>query len=97
MRCPNIEKMNDSIYSKSKPLCSTNIWTNNINNEIHDPCLTIPITNTINIEHYDLEANFIIQSCNGSNQKSQILKDENFTKLSYSMMMEEFEYLGLLF
>jgi hypothetical protein len=54
MSCPNIEKMDDSIYSKSKPLCLTNIWINNIYNEIHDPHLTIPITNTINIEHYDL-------------------------------------------
>jgi hypothetical protein len=31
----------------------------------------------------------VIQSCNVSNQKSQTLK-ENFTKSSYSMMMEEF-------
>ncbi len=46
--------MDDSIYSKSKPLCSTNIWTKNIDNEIHDPHSTNPITNTINIEHYDL-------------------------------------------
>ncbi len=27
----------------------------------------IPITNTINIEHYDLRFDFVIQSCNGSN------------------------------
>jgi hypothetical protein len=38
----------------------------------------------------------VIQSCNGSNQKSQFLEDENFTKSSYSMMMEEFEYCSLL-
>jgi hypothetical protein len=31
----------------------------------------IPITNTINIEHYDLRFDFVIQSCNGSNQISQ--------------------------
>jgi hypothetical protein len=36
--------------------------------------VTIPITNTI-IEHYDLQLDFVIQSCNVSNQKSQILKD----------------------
>jgi hypothetical protein len=35
--------MDDSIDSKSKPLCSTNIWTNDINNEVNDPCHTIPI------------------------------------------------------
>jgi hypothetical protein len=46
--------MDDSIYSKSKPLHSTNIWTNNIDNEVNDPCITINIRNTINIEHYDL-------------------------------------------
>jgi hypothetical protein len=38
----------------------------------------------------------VIQSRNVSNQKSQTLKDENFTKFSYSMIMEEFEYCGLL-
>jgi hypothetical protein len=46
--------MDDSIDSKSKPLCSTNIWVDDINNEINDLHPTIPITNTINIEHYDL-------------------------------------------
>jgi hypothetical protein len=54
MLYPNIEKMNDSIDSKSKPLHSTNISTNDINNEVNDPHLTIHITNIINIEHYDL-------------------------------------------
>jgi len=38
----------------------------------------------------------VIQSHNVSNQKSQILEDENFTKSAYSMMMEEFEYCNLL-
>jgi hypothetical protein len=46
--------MDDSIDSKSKPLCSTNIWIDDIDNEINDPCPTILVTNTINIEHYDL-------------------------------------------
>ncbi len=32
--------MDDSIDSKSKPLHSTNIWTNDIDNEINDPCST---------------------------------------------------------
>jgi hypothetical protein len=54
MPYPNIRKMDDSIDSKSKPLRSTNIWTNNIDNEINDPRPTIPITNTMNIEHYNL-------------------------------------------
>jgi hypothetical protein len=60
MPYPNIEKMDDSIDSKSKPLRSTNIWTNNIDNEVNDPHPTIPITNTINVEHYDLQFEFII-------------------------------------
>jgi len=88
--------MDDSIYSKSKPLHSTNIWIDNINNEVNDPCPTIPITNTINIENYDSRSNFVIQSCNGSNQKSQFLEDENFTKSSYSMTMEKFDIVVYL-
>jgi hypothetical protein len=94
MPYPNIEEMHDLLHSKSKPLCSTNIWTNDINNEVNDPRPTIPIINIINIEHHNIE--FVIQSCNESNQKSQFLKDGNFTKSSYSMMMEEFEYYSLL-
>jgi len=54
MLYPNIDEMDDSIDSKSKPLSLIKIWINNINNEVNDPRLTIPITNTINIEHYDL-------------------------------------------
>ncbi len=44
----------------------------------------------------NLQFDFVIQSCNESNQKSQFLKDENFTKSSYSMMMEKFQYRSLL-
>jgi hypothetical protein len=80
--------MHDLIDSKFKSLCLTNIWIDDIDNEIDDPHPTIPITNIINIEHYDLQFDFIIQSCNWSNQKSQFLKHENFIKSSYSMMME---------
>jgi hypothetical protein len=47
-------KMDDSINSKSKPLCSTNIWTDDVDNEVNDSHCTILITNIINIEHYDL-------------------------------------------
>ncbi len=96
MPYPNTKEMDDSIHSKSKPLCLINIWTNDIDNEVNDPCPIIIITNTINIEHYDLWFNFVIQSCNGSNQKSQFLEVGNFTKSSYSMMIEKFEYHNLL-
>jgi hypothetical protein len=57
---PNIEEMDYSIDSKSKPLCLINICTNNIGNEINDQRLTILITNTIFIEHYDLCSDFVI-------------------------------------
>ncbi len=70
MPYPNIEKMNDLIGSTSKPLDSTNIWINDIDNEVNDQHPTIPVTNTINIEHYDLRFDFVIQSRNRSNQKS---------------------------
>jgi hypothetical protein len=36
------------------------IWTHDINNEVNDPRPTIPVTNTINIEHYDLQFDFVI-------------------------------------
>jgi hypothetical protein len=49
--------MDDSIDSKSKPLRSTNIWTNDVNNEVNDPCPIIFVMNTINIELYDLRSN----------------------------------------
>ncbi len=54
MPYPNTKKMDDWIDSKSKPLCSTNIWINDIDNEVNDPRHTIPITKKINIEHNDL-------------------------------------------
>jgi hypothetical protein len=50
----NIEEMNDSIYSKSKPLHLVNIWIDDISNEVNDSHLAIHITNIINIEHYNL-------------------------------------------
>jgi hypothetical protein len=93
MPYPNIKEMDNSIYSKLKPLCSINIWIDDIDNEVNDPC---PVTNKINIEHHDLQFDFVIRSCSGSNQKSQFLNDENFSKSSYSMIMEDFEYRSLL-
>jgi len=95
MPYPNVKEMDDLIHSKLKPLRLTNIWINNIDNEVNDPHPIIHVTNTINIKHYDLQYDFVIQSCNGSNKNSQFLKDKNFTKSSYSMMMEEFDYHGL--
>jgi hypothetical protein len=34
----NIKEMDDSIDSKSNPLHVTNIWANDINNEVNDQC-----------------------------------------------------------
>jgi hypothetical protein len=51
---PNTKEMDDLIDSKSKPLHSINIFIDNIDNEVNDPCPIIHVTNTINIEQYDL-------------------------------------------
>jgi hypothetical protein len=61
--------MNDSIHPKSKPLHLINIWNDNIDNEINNSHHIILITNIINIEHNDLQFDFVIQSHNISNQK----------------------------
>jgi hypothetical protein len=67
MPYPNTKEMNDLIYSKSKPLHLVNIWNNDINNEVNDSCHVISIINTINIKHYDLWFDFVVQSCDVSN------------------------------
>jgi hypothetical protein len=54
MPYPNTKKMDDLIDSKSKPLYLTNIWIDNIDNEVNNSCPTIPVINAILIEHYDL-------------------------------------------
>jgi hypothetical protein len=56
----NTKEMNDSIYSKSKPLHLVNIWNNDINNEVNDPHLEIFITNIINVKHNYLRFDFVI-------------------------------------
>jgi hypothetical protein len=95
MPYPNTKQIDDSIDSKSKPLHSINIWTNNINNDINDPHITIPVTNTSNIEHHMIYNLTIIQLHNESNKKSQLLKIEISQNIIF-MMMEEFEYRSLL-
>jgi hypothetical protein len=54
MPYPNTKKVDDSIDSESKSLHSTNIWINDINNEVNDPHPIIIVIITINIEQYDL-------------------------------------------
>jgi hypothetical protein len=78
MRYPNYK-----CIPKSKPLHPANINNDNINNEVNDSHLKIPIDSIIiNIEHDDLWFDFVIQSCNVLNQKLQTFKDEIFTKFS---------------
>ncbi len=55
--------------SKSKTLHPSNISMTTLIFDINDSHFVIPIANTINIEYCDLQFNFVIQSCNGSNQK----------------------------
>jgi hypothetical protein len=50
----NVGEMVDSIDSKSKPLHSINISTNDIDKEVNDSRLIILVTNIINIEYYDI-------------------------------------------
>jgi hypothetical protein len=52
-----MKEMNDSIYSKSKPLHPINIWNNDKDNEINNSCL---LQKKINIEHNDLQFDFVI-------------------------------------
>ncbi len=70
--------MDNSINSKSKPLHSTNIWINNIDNEINDPHPTVLVTNTINFEHYDLQSDFVI------NHVMDQTKNHNLKKMKIS-------------
>ncbi len=88
--------MDALIDSKSEPSHDQgNIWKDNIVYEIKDSHYAIPITNTINIKRYGPWSDSVIQSCNRSNQKLQILEDEIITKSSYSMM-EKNKYCGLV-
>jgi hypothetical protein len=56
----NTKEIDDSIDSKSKPLCSANISTYNIDNEINNSHPINHVTKKINIEHYYLFSNFVI-------------------------------------
>jgi len=69
---PNIKEKNDSIYSKWKPLHQVNIWNDDIDNEVSHSHPAIPIINIINIEHYDLWSDFVIQSCNVSTKNHKL-------------------------
>jgi hypothetical protein len=76
MPYPNIKKMDDSIYSKSKPFHSTNFWIHDIDYEVNGPHPTILMTNTFNIKHYDLTLSF--------NHVMDQTKNHNFFKIKIS-------------
>jgi hypothetical protein len=80
---------------KIESITLINIWNDNINYKIIYSHCAILTMNTINNEQYDLQFDFVIRSHLGLNQKSQMLEDEIFTKLWYSMMMEKYEYHNL--
>jgi hypothetical protein len=69
---------------------------NTRNDDIGDICPLIPITNTLNIEKCDLKNNFIIQSCNTLDCKTQNFEDDGFTILLDSMIMDELKYWSML-
>jgi hypothetical protein len=69
---------------------------NTRNDDIGDTCPLIPITNKLNIEKCDLKNDFIIQSCNTSNCKTQHFEDDGFTILLNSMIMDELKYWNML-
>jgi hypothetical protein len=75
MSYSNTKEMNDSIYSKSKPLHLVNIWNDNINNEVNYACPAIPIINTINIEYYDLHRQNSMGSCSNIESLKPISKN----------------------
>ncbi len=59
----------DSTHSKSKASHLSNIWNDKTNYEINDAHCAIHITNTINIEQYDLWYDYVIESHNGLYKK----------------------------
>jgi hypothetical protein len=64
MQNKHINEENDYMNLKSKSLDPQNMWNDHIDDHIgRDTCPLIPITNTLNIEKYDLKNDFIIQSC----------------------------------
>jgi hypothetical protein len=85
-------KKNDDINLKSKSSHRQNIW----HDDIGDTHPLIPITDTLNIEKYDLKYDFIIQSCNTFYHKIIIFEDDGFTISSNSMIMDELKYRSML-
>jgi hypothetical protein len=88
MQNKHTNEENDDMNLKSKSSHPQNIW----NDDIGDTCALIPITNKLNTENFDLKNDFIVQSCNIFNHKTQNLEDDGFTISSNSMIMNELKY-----
>jgi hypothetical protein len=56
----------------------------------------MPIKITLNIEKYYLQNDFIIQSCNTLDHKTQNFEDDGFIISSNFMIMNELEYRNML-
>jgi hypothetical protein len=91
MQNKHINEENDYMNLKSKSLHLQNIW----NDHIGDTCPLISITNPLTIEKYDLKNDFIIQSCNTFDHKTQNFENDGFTILSNSIIMDELEYQSM--
>jgi hypothetical protein len=91
MQNKHMNKENEYMNLKSKSLHPQNIW----NDHIGDTCPLIPITNTLNMEKYDLKNDVIIQSCNTFDYKTQNFENDGFTISSNSIIMDELEYQNM--
>jgi hypothetical protein len=90
-----IYEESDYMNLKSKSLDLQNIWNDHIDDHIGDTCPLIPITNRLNIEKYDLKNDFIIQSCNTFDHKTQNFENDGFAISSNSIIMDELEYQSM--
>ncbi len=88
--------MKKSCYEfKIELFTSTKIWNDDIDDDIGDTRPLMPIKNTLNIEKNDLQNDFIIQSCNTLDHKTQNF-DDGFTISSNSMIMNELKQQNML-
>ncbi len=87
--CKTNIQMKKSCYEfKIELFTFTKIWNDDIDDDIGDTRPLMPIKNTLNIEKNDLQNDFIIQSCNTLDHKTQNF-DDGFTISSNSMIMNE--------
>jgi hypothetical protein len=96
MQNKHTNELNYDMNFKSKSSHPQNIWNDDIDDNINDTFPLIPFKNTLNIEKYVLKNDFIIQLCNTFDYKTNFFKDDGFTILSNSMVMDESKYESIL-